>query len=51
MSVFYVIFEVASIITFVVVNNKLTPESKEIQKYQLNFSKGGCGQMDMTYAL
>ena len=54
LATFYVLFELASVITFIVINNHLTPESAEIKKWTTNFEKakdGECGKLDMTYAL
>ena len=47
---FYMAYEVVSIITFVVINNRLTPDSAEIIEWVANYNKD-CGELDMTYSL
>ena len=50
-TVFYFLFEIASLITFNTVNGILTPESTTVIGYQTNFEQGGCGKMQMRNSL
>ena len=47
----YVFYEVLSIVIFLIINSKLTPDSEQIKEYKHNYFLGGCGELDMTYAL
>jgi hypothetical protein len=50
-SVFYVFYELLSITTFLIVNAILSPDSPTLIQYKSNYEAGGCGILDMTYAL
>jgi hypothetical protein len=47
----YIFYEAASIGLFIYVNNVLSPDSDTIKKWKNNYTDGGCGELDMTYAL
>lgn len=47
---FYILYEVASILTFQYQDARLTPTSKELTTWVANYNKR-CGQLDMTYSL
>ena len=50
-SIFYIFYEVLAIITFVIINDRITPTSPEFLNWSKNFTNGGCGVMDMTDSL
>lgn len=47
----FVTFITVSVITFAIVDAQLHPNSADVKTWKANFSKGGCGEMDMTNAL
>ena len=50
-SIFYIFYEVLAIITFAIINDRITPTSPEFLNWSKNFTNGGCGVMDMTNSL
>ena len=49
--VFFIMYEVVSIITFRQVNDKYTEDSAEVILWKKNYKDGGCGELEMTYSL
>jgi len=50
LTIYYVSFITLSIITWVIIDNTLEG-SPELEKWKKNYEAGGCGKLDMTYAL
>ena len=51
---FYILFETASIVTYVVINDRLGLDSEKVKLWTKNFEEakdGACGKLDMTFAL
>ena len=46
----FVAFEILSILTFFKINKKVN-NSPDLEKWKKNYEQGGCGVLDMTYAL
>ena len=46
----YLFYEILALVTFVIVNDKIN-NSPDLETWKLNFKNGGCGTLDMTYAL
>ena len=49
--VFFIMYEVVSIITFRQVNDKYTEDSAEVILWKKDYKDGGCGELEMTYSL
>jgi len=49
-TLFYVIYETTAIITFIVINNRISEDSEEFIFWKTNFELS-CGELDMTDAL
>jgi len=45
-----VAYEALAIVTFIFIDKKITG-SNELAMWKKNYSDGGCGELEMTYAL
>lgn len=47
----FILYEIASIIIFVQVNDRYTEDSANVILWKKNYKDGGCGELEMTYSL
>jgi hypothetical protein len=50
-TIFYIFYETLSILTFGIINDRITPTSPQFVEWSKNFTNGGCGVIDMTDSL
>ena len=49
-TLFYVVYEAIAIVTFIVINNRISEDSEEFILWKTNYEIS-CGELDMTDAL